>query len=174
MGSAVRIATLGAIRAVSIVVTVVAAAYGTSQVALAFLSRTVTVPSAQHGLLDLPLGIRLVVTLAVFIACLTVAVVALAIGRLARRVQQDVSFAPETTFTVTIAGTALILGPGLAQFLAHVGAQLVVENGSDETFEFSWFFIPDLSLSAVGVALLVIALVLRHGELLQRDAEGLV
>lgn len=174
MSTAVRITALGAIRVLSLLVAVTAAAYGVSQVALAFLSSTVTVPSAQHSLLDLPLGIRLIVTLAVLLACLTVAVVALAIGRLAWRVRQDVSFVPETTVAVTVAGAALIAGPALAQLVAHLGEQLVVEHGSDETFEFSWFFIPDLSLPAVGIGLLVIALVLRHGERLQRDAEGLV
>lgn len=169
-----RIAALAAVRIVGFTVAVVAAAYGISQVALAMITSTVSVPSSQYGLLDLPLGVRLVVTSAVLVACVTIAVVALAIGRLAWRVRRETTFVRETTIAVTVAGAALIVGPLIAQLLAHVGQQLVIQNGSDETFEFSWFLLPDLSLPAVGVALLLIAGVLSHGERLQHDTEGLV
>ncbi len=172
--NAFRPFALGAIRVLGIAVAAVAAAYGISQVVLALITSTVSVPSSQYGLLDLPLGVRLIVTSAVLIACLTIAVVALALGRLALRVRREPTFVRETTVAVTVAGAALIPGPLIAQLLAHVGHQLVVQNGSDETFEFSWFLLPDLALPAVGVALLLIAGILREGERLQRETEGLV
>lgn len=165
---------LVAIRVIGFAVSGVAGAYGVSQVALALITPTVSVPSAQYGLIDLPLGIRLIVTSAVLVACSTIVVVALAVGRLAWRVRCHPTFVRETTVAVTVAGAALIAGPSIAQLLAHVGRQLVVEIGSDDTFEFSWFLLPDLSLPAVGIALLLIAGILRHGERLQRDTEGLV
>lgn len=171
---AVRSLSLGAIRVVAFAVAVVAAAYGISQVVLALVTSTVSVPSSQYGLVGLPLGIRLVVTSAVLVACSTIAVVALAIGRLAWRVRRETTFVRETTVAVTVAGAMLIAGPLVAQLLAHVGGQLVVQNGSDDTFEFSWFLLPDLALPAVGIALLIIAGILRHGERLQRETEGLV
>ena len=71
-------------------------------------------------------------------------------------------------------GGALVAGPIVAQILAHVGDQLGVQSGSDSTFEFSWFLLPDLAFPAVGVAMLLIAGILRQGERLQRETEGLV
>lgn len=170
----VRSLSLVAVRVLGFAVAVVAAAYGVSQVALALITSTVSVPSSQHGLIDLPFSIRLVVTSAVLVASLTVAVVALAIGRLAWQVRRETTFVRQTTVAVTAAGAALIVGPLIAQLLAHIGRQLVIQNGSDATFEFAWFLLPDLSLSTVGIALLIIAGVLRHGERLQRDTDGLV
>lgn len=170
----VRSLALGAVQVTSFAVAVVASAYGVSQLVLAMITSTVSVPSSQFGLLDLPFGIRLVVTSAVLLACLTVAVVALAVGRLAWRVRRETTFLRETTVAVTVAGATLITGPLLAQLLAHVGRQLIIQNGSDESFEFSWFLLPDLSLPAVGIALLIIASILRHGERLQHETEGLV
>lgn len=171
---AVRPVALTAIRVIGYAVAVIAAAYGVSQVVLALVTPTTSVPSSQYGLLDLPIGIRLVVTSAVLVASLTIAVVALAIGQLAWRVRRGATFVRETTSAVTVAGIALVAGPLVAQTLAHIGQQLVVQDGSDDTFEFSWFLLPDLALPGVGIALLLIAGVLRHGERLQRETEGLV
>lgn len=80
----------------------------------------------------------------------------------------------EATVAVTVVGVTLVVGPLVAQLVAHLGRQLVIQNGSDETFEFSWFLLPYVSLPAVGIALLIIAGILHHGERLQRDSEGLV
>ncbi len=174
IATSVRSVSLGAIRVVGFAVAVVAGAYGASQVALALVTPTVSVPDSPYGLVDLPLGVRLVVTAAVLVACLTIAVVALAVGRLAWQVRREPTFVRETTVAVTVVGATLIAGPLVAQLMAHLGRQLVIQNGSDETFEFSWLLLPDLSLPAVGIALLIIAGILRHGERLQRESEGLV
>lgn len=68
----------------------------------------------------------------------------------------------------------IIVGPLLTQLAANAGVQLVIAHGSDETFEANWLPVPDLTVPAIGVAMLLIALILRTGERLQRDTDGLV
>lgn len=174
MAPTVRSTGLAVIRGLGLAVGTVAAAYGVSQIILAVMAPKIDVPGLPYGLLPLPLGVRIVVALGILVSSLTVSVVALAVSRLAARVRRGPGFVRETTVAVQIAGVALIAGSLAAQVLEHLGRELAVQANSDGTGTFAWFLIPDLSLAGVGVALLLIAGILRHGENLQRETEGLV
>lgn len=174
MAAPLRSAGLAVIRVLGLLVGAVAAAYGVSQMILAVLAPQIDVPGLPYGLLVLPLEVRVVVGLGTLVGSLTVSVVALAVSRLAARVRREPGFVHETTIAVRIAGVALIAGSLGAQILTNVGRELAVQAGSDGSGSFAWFVIPDLSLAGVGVALLLVAGILRHGERLQRDTEGLV
>jgi hypothetical protein len=188
---ATRLVALGGIRIAGLAVAVGAAAVGVAFASLSIVGPDVWVFSGDGTgagrFLDLPLAPRIARAVAFLLPCLTIAVMALLLADLAWRVRREVRFGP--AISRTAAALAITLGVG--SWLSKIAANLVAysaffypddidpSRADLSTLEFRWAlgattFLPDPALLGLAVVLGVLAYIIRAGERLQRDTEGLV
>ncbi len=104
------------------------------------------------------------------------AIVAFGIASLASRIEKNEGFAPQLTRTAVVVGSALIVIGTLSQALRSVGEGLARNELLGST-PLEGFIAPepfDLTPIAAGIAVLLVGMLMRRGERLQRDTAGLV
>ncbi len=187
-----RRAALGGLRMLALTVGVLAAAAG-----LAYAIPTIAGPKVLwvldggppglSGLVDLRPELRIAHALAVLLGAATVSVIAFLLAGLAGRVRSEVQFVPAVSRTVW--GLAITLAVG--SWLAQIAESLAVRSGTiypdtgdpasidPASLPLSWelgaaAFLPDPPFLGLALAFALLAGILRAGERLQRDTEGLV
>jgi len=181
---------LNAVRLVGRGVAIVAAAIGIGFAVLAALGPSVWVfandGSGAGQLIALPLALRLVRASAALFACLTVAVAAMLLVELAGHAR-DVRFAPALTRTTIALAVTIGAGTWLTQIAAQIAqwSMVIYPDGTDpagadiadlsiEWAPFAQAIQPNWAMLGVAIILGVLAYIIRAGERLQRDTEGLV
>lgn len=189
--NATRLVALGGIRIAGLAVAIGAAVVGTVFASVSIVGPEVWVFSSDGTgagwLTALPLPLRVARAGAVLLPCVTIAAMALLLADLAWRVRREVRF--DAAVSRTAAALALALGVG--SWLSKIVANLVAYSGlvyddvpdpahvDTNTLPIDWYigtstFLPDPALLGLAVVLGVLAYIIRAGERLQRDAEGLV
>jgi hypothetical protein len=133
------------------------------------------------------LPLRIARAVAFLLPCVTIAVMSLLLADLAWRVRREVRFVPAVSRTATALAIALGAGSWLSKIAANVVAYsgLVYDDIVDPAradpngLPIYWgigsqTFLPDPALLGLAIVLGVLAYVIRAGERLQRDTEGLV
>jgi hypothetical protein len=187
---ATRLMTLGAIRIAGLAVAIGAAAVGVAFASVSIVGPEVWVFSSDGTgagwLTALPLPLRIARAIAFLLPCATISLMALLLADLAWRIRREVRFVP----TVSRTAAALAIALGVGSWLSRIAANLVaysglVYDGADpgranpNELPIAWglgpaTFLPDPALLGLAVVLGVLAYVIRAGERLQRDAEGLI
>lgn len=188
---ATRLVALGGIRIAGLAVAVGAAAVGVAFAAVSIVGPEVWVFSSDGTgagwLTALPLPLRLARAIAFLLPCVTIAVMALLLADLSWRVRREVRFVPAVSRTAA----ALAITLGVGSWLSKIAANLVSYSGLvyDDIVDpahadpngppIDWgissqTFAPDAALLGLAVVLGVLAYIIRAGERLQRDTEGLV
>lgn len=166
-------------------ISIVAAAVGIAFTVLAVIGPSVWVfaddGSGAGSFVSLPLLLRIAHALAVLIPCLTATAVALLLAELTTHAR-DVRFS--RALTRSTIGLAVTLGVGswLAQVAANVArwSYVVVPDGGDAADgHIEWVSViqtiwPDWPMLGIAVAIGILAVIIRTGERLQRETEGLV
>lgn len=188
---AARLAALGAIRIVALAVGIGAVVAGTAYAFVTTAGPAAWIPTgdgAGSGTFgDLPLELRLVNAVAFALGTFTVAAMAFILADLAWRVRGEVRFVPAVSRSAWALAISLAIGSTLAQLAANLGRYSGLYFPDDVnpatvdplTLPIEWnvnlqTFAPNWSLLALSVVLAVLAYVVRSGERLQRDTEGLV
>lgn len=189
--TATRWAVLGVIRLLALILGIGAAVAGIVYTVVATTGPTVwrsTGDGAGSGtFVDLPLELRLVNAAAFLLGALTVTAMSLILADLAWRVRRGVRFVPAVSRSAWALAIALAVGSTLAQIAANLGrfSGLYYADDVDPatvdpmTLPIAWnvtlqTFSPDWALLGLSVVLAVLAYIIRAGERLQRDTEGLV
>jgi hypothetical protein len=188
---ATRLVALGGIRIAGLAVAVGAAAVGVAFASLSIVGPDVWVFSGDGTgagwLTALPLPLRLARAIAFLLPCVTIAVMALLLADLCWRVRREVRFVPAVSRTAA----ALAITLGVGSWLSKIAANLVSYSGlvyddivdpahaDPNGLPIDWgissqTFAPDPALLGLAVVLGVLAYIIRAGERLQRDTEGLV
>lgn len=183
-----------AIRAIALLVAVLAGAaaviYAVTAVTTSQILWVVESPIHRGGeFVSLPLPMRLAHTVAFVLGAATIVVIALLVADLAKRVRPGVAFVPAVSRTAWSLAIALAVGSWLTEIASNIAgsAGLVYPDDVSQPLSFtdldsleidwsvgSWTFLPDLPLLGLAVVLGVLAYIIRSGERLQRDTEGLV
>jgi len=186
-----RLVALGGVRAVGLVVGVLAAAAGITYAISAALGPQVLWlvdgPPELSGLVALRPELRLAHAGTVLVAAATVAAMAFLLSGLARRVRTGVQFVPAVSRTAWMLALVLALGSWLAQIGANIAANsgVVYPDTGDpagmdpSALPLHWevglaAFAPDLPFLGLALVLALLASLIQSGERLQRDTEGLV
>jgi len=188
---ATRILALGSIRITGITVAVLAATVALTFAIVTIVGPTVWVFSddgtGAGTLTELPLGLRVARAVAFLLPCATASAMALLVAELAWKVRRGVRFVPQ----VSRAATALALTLGVGSWASKIAVNLVASSGliyndvTDPTqvdvnvLPIHWGFgahilWPDPTLLGLAIVLGVLAYIIRAGERLQRDTDGLV
>ena len=188
----VRPLALGGIRIAGLAVAIGAVTTAIAYVGVGIILDTVWVPLAGPAgtgafVVGYPVPLRVVLYLAFALWCLVVAGMAGVLADLANRIRRGVRF--DVALTRSTWSLALVLGAGswLAQIVSNVGRNSMpwFPDGTDpasadlSTLPIDWNtgahnLLPDWPLLGLAIVLGVLAYVIRAGERLQRDAEGLV
>jgi len=190
---ATRLVALGGIRIAGLAVAIGAAVTGIVYAVVSIAGDTVVSPgegvySLDPGLISgLPLPLRLVNAAAFALACFVVASMAAIVADLARRIHRGVRFDAAVSRSTAGLAIALAVGATLAQFARNLLVQtsLSLPPGADpatvdmSTLPIEWgfgthTFLPNWTLLGLAIVLGVLAFIIRAGERLQRDTEGLV
>ncbi|MFT3798050.1 hypothetical protein [Microbacterium sp.] len=194
MSAAVAVArpgALGGIRVVGLIVGIVAAALGIGGTIVTIIGPSVELlPETSFDgtrLISLPLPLRIVHAAFILLALLTVAAMALLLADLAGRVRREVRFVPAVSRTAAALAIVLGVGSWLAQSAASIARWSGVryDEGVDpatadmSTLPIDWVvtaqtLAPNWTLLGLAIVLGVLASIIRAGERLQRDTEGLV
>jgi hypothetical protein len=183
-----RLVALGAIRVVGLVVAVVAGAVGVAGAIVTAVGPEVWIagPDGAGSFVALPLPLRIAHAVAVLVTASSVAVLALAVSRLAWRVRREAAFVPALTRAMAAIAGIVIVGSWLSRIAASVAAHAGVDFGDGDpstvdasTAPIDWgiqpgTFAPDLPLLGIGITFALCAVILRSAERMQRDTEGLV
>lgn len=185
-------AALTAIEVIARVVAVLAGAVGTVYGLSALISGQIywLVDSSVYqvsGFVDLPLPLLIAHVVAVALAAVVIAVIALLVADLASRVRKGVEFVPAVSRTTWSIAIALAAGSWLTQIAANVASRVGLIYPDDVNpasadldalpIDWSvgpWTFVPNLPLLGLAVVIGLLAYIIRSGERLQRDTEGLV
>jgi hypothetical protein len=188
---ATRLVALGGIRIAGLAVAVGAAVVGVAFATVSIVGPEVWVFSSDGTgagwFTALPLPLRLTRAIAFLLPCVTIAVMALLLADLAWRVRREVRFVPAVSRTAA----ALAISLGAGSWLSKIAANLVSYSGlvyddivdpahaDPNGLPIDWgisgqTFAPDAALLGLAVVLGVLAYIIRTGERLQRDTEGLV
>lgn len=188
---ATRLVALGGIRIAGLVLAVGAAAVGVTFASVSIVGPEVWVFSSDGTgagwLTALPLPLRIARAVAFLLPCVTIAVMSLLLADLAWRVRREVRFVPAVSRTAT----ALAIALGAGSWLSKIAANLVAYSGlvyddivdpahaDPNGLPIHWgigsqTFLPDPALLGLAIVLGVLAYIIRAGERLQRDTEGLV
>jgi hypothetical protein len=188
---ATRLVALGGIRIAGLVLAVGAAAVGVTFASVSIVGPEVWVFSSDGTgagqLIALPLPLRMAHAVAFLLPCVTVAALALLVADLAWRVRHEVRFVPAVSRTVATLAAVLAVGSWLSEISINVArwTGLVYPNDVDPakvdvtTLPIDWAvrmqtLVPNWPLLGLAIVLGVLAYIIRAGERLQRDSEGLV
>ena len=190
---ATRLVALGGIRATGLVVAIGAAATGIAYAVVSIAGDTVISPgegvyALDQGLISgLPLPLRALNAAAFALASFVIAGMAAIVSDLASRIRRSVRF--DAAVSRATAALAIVLGFGatVGQFTRNLLVQttLLLPDGVDPTtvarsalpIEWGWgahTVLPNWMLLGLAIVLGVLAYVIRAGERLQRDTDGLV
>lgn len=185
---------LTGIRVVARVVAVLAGAFAAVYVVVTVISGQVLwlVPASPlHSSTDfvsLPLPLRIVHVVAVALGALTIATIALLVADLSGRMRRAVAFVPAVTRAAVAIAVVLAVGSWLTRIAATLAGNsgLIYPDSGDpasadpSTLPIDWAlgswtpFAPDLPLLGVAAVIGLLAWIIRSGERLQRETEGLV
>lgn len=139
------------------------------------------------GLVSLPLPLRIAHAVAFVLGAATVAVIALLVADLVGRVRHRVEFVPAVSRAAWSIAVALAVGSWLTAIAAAVASRVGLiypDTGDPATIDRDtlpidwsigvWTFVPDLPLLGLAIVMGLFAFVIRSGERLQRDTDGLV
>jgi hypothetical protein len=188
---ATRLAVLGVIRIGALAVAIGATVTGVVYAIVATIGPTVWLAigdgSGSGTFVDLPRELRLVNAAAFLLAALTVAVMAFLLADLVWRVRRGVRFVPAVSRSAWALAITLAVGSTLAQIADNLGrwSGLLYRDDVDPatvdpmTLPIEWnlnlqTFAPNWALLGLSVVLAVLAYVIRAGERLQLDTDGLV
>jgi hypothetical protein len=188
---ATRHVALGGIRIAGLAVAVGAAVVGVAFAAVSIVGPEVWVFSSDGTgagqLIALPLPLRVARGVAFLLPCTTIAVIALLVADLAWRVRREVRFVPAVSRTVATMAVALGVGSWLSEIALNIVRWTVLIYPSDvdpaavapATLPIDWAvraqtLVPNWPLLGLAIVLAVLAYIIRAGERLQRDTEGLV
>jgi hypothetical protein len=190
---ATRLVALGGIRIAGLAVAVGAAAVGAAYLIVSIVGDTVASPGAgifelERGLLSgLPFGLRLLNAISFLLACLVVSGMAWIIADLAWRVRRGVRFDTAVSRSTAALAVVLALGATVVQFVRNLMLYTGLRYPEDvdpatvdrASLPLEWgvgtyTFVPNFTLLGLAVVLGVLAYIIRAGERLQRDTEGLV
>ena len=186
-----RLATLGTIRIIGLIVAVIAAGIGVAWFVVAAIGPQVwwtSYPGTSGGqLVTLPLELRLINATTVLLWNLTTAGLALIVADLAWRVRRGVEFVPAVSRAAWALAIVLAAGSWLAQIVQNIAGQsglIYPDFGDTATIDplglpIYWgiaphTFIPNGAFLGLSIVLGVLAYIIQAGERLQRDTEGLV
>jgi|GEM_PF-1176035 len=190
---ATRLVALGGIRIAGLAVAVGAAVVGVVYLIGSIVGDTVTSPGAgifelERGLLSgLPLSLRLLNAISFLLACLVVSGMAWIIADLAWRVRRGVRFDTAVSRSTAALAVVLALGATVVQFVRNLMLYTGLRYPEDvdpatvdrTALPIEWgigtyTFMPNFTLLGLAIVLGVLAYIIRAGERLQRDTEGLV
>ncbi|HTN57221.1 MAG TPA: hypothetical protein VL043_03030 [Protaetiibacter sp.] len=188
---ATRLVALGGIRVTGLAIAVGAAVVGVVFASVSIVGPEVWVFSSDGTgagqLIALPLPLRMAHAVAFLLPCVTVAAFALLVADLAWRVRREVRFVPAVSRTVAAMAVVLAAGSWLSEISINVArwTGLVYPNDVDPakvdvtTLPIDWgvrmqTLVPNWPLLGLAIVLGVLAYIIRAGERLQRDSEGLV
>jgi hypothetical protein len=188
---ATRLVALGGIRVTGLAIAVGAAVVGVVFASVSIVGPEVWVFSSDGTgagqLIALPLPLRMAHAVAFLLPCVTVTALALLVADLAWRVRREVRFVPAVSRTVATLAAVLAVGSWLSEISINVArwTGLVYPNDVDPakvdvtTLPIDWAvrmqtLVPNWPLLGLAIVLGVLAYIIRAGERLQRDSEGLV
>lgn len=183
-----------AIRAVALLVAVLAGTAAVIYAVTAFATSQIlwVVDSPLHNsgeFVSLPLPLRIAHLISFVLGTATIVAIALLVADLAGRVRRGVEFVPAVSRTAWALAITLAVGSWLTEIAARVAgnAGLIYPDDVADPLSFTdldslpidwavgqWTFLPDLPLLGLAVVLGLLAYIIRAGERLQRDTEGLV